>query len=56
MKKYTSIGKIPSALITNHKLCMYARDNFDTLIISTGMSEEDEIEECSFQGGLYVYA
>ena len=45
MKKYTKIGKIPSALITNIELCKYARKKFDCLIISTGMSTEEEIEE-----------
>lgn len=38
--------KIPSALITNDKLCKFARDNFEILIISTGMSSEKEIEKC----------
>ena len=46
MAKYTKIGKIPSALITNLELCKFARDNFETLIISTGMSNEKEIEDC----------
>jgi len=46
MSKYTDITKIPSALITNLDLCKYARDNFKTLIISTGMSTEAEIENC----------
>jgi N-acetylneuraminate synthase len=46
MKKYTKIGKIPSALITDLELCRYARKNFDLLIISTGMSTEEEIEKC----------
>lgn len=46
MKKYTTITKIPSALITDLNLCKYARDNFETLIISTGMSNEEEIEKC----------
>jgi N-acetylneuraminate synthase len=46
MAKYTKIGKIPSALITNLELCKFARENFETLIISTGMSNEKEIEEC----------
>lgn len=46
MKKYCKVGKIPSALITNLELCKYARDNFDYLIISTGMSTEVEIENC----------
>ena len=40
------ITKIPSALITDHKLCKYARDKFECLIISTGMSTEEEIEHC----------
>jgi N-acetylneuraminate synthase len=46
MKQYTDIGKIPSALITDLGLCKAARDAFDMLIISTGMSSEREIEEC----------
>jgi N-acetylneuraminate synthase len=46
MSKYTKIGKIPSALINNLELCSYARDKFETLIISTGMSNEQEIEDC----------
>jgi N-acetylneuraminate synthase len=46
MKKYSKICKIPSALITDIKLCQYARNNFDKLIISTGMSTEKEIEYC----------
>jgi len=44
MKDITNIGKIPSALITDLDLCKYARDNFDLLIISTGMSTEEEID------------
>lgn len=46
MKMYTNIGKIPSALINDLELCKYARDNFDFLIISTGMSTEQEITDC----------
>jgi N-acetylneuraminate synthase len=46
MRKYHSIVKIPSALITDIDLCKYARDSFSQLIISTGMSTEQEIEEC----------
>ena len=38
--------KIPSALITNLELCREARKNCDTLIISTGMSTEKEIDRC----------
>lgn len=46
MSKYTTVGKIPSALITDLELCKYARDQFPFLIISTGMSTEEEIEAC----------
>jgi N-acetylneuraminate synthase len=46
MKKHSNITKIPSALITDLSLCKYARNNFDKLIISTGMSTEEEIEKC----------
>jgi N-acetylneuraminate synthase len=46
MAKYTKIGKIPSALITDLTLCKCARDHFDLLIISTGMSSEEEIDNC----------
>ena len=45
MKEFTDIVKIPSALITNLELCKSARDEFKTLIISTGMSTEEEIEK-----------
>ena len=46
MSKYTNIGKIPSALITDLELCKKAREFFEILIISTGMSSEEEIEKC----------
>lgn len=46
MAKYTKIGKIPSALITDLELCKYARSKFEIFMISTGMSTEEEIEEC----------
>lgn len=46
MSKYTKIAKIPSAMITNLELCKYARSMFDMLIISTGMSNEEEIARC----------
>ena len=46
MRKYTKIGKIGSASITDLELCKAAREAFDTLIISTGMSTEEEIENC----------
>jgi len=46
MKQYGGPMKIGSALINDLSLCKYARDNTDLLIISTGMSEEKEIEDC----------
>lgn len=46
MAKLFDVGKIPSALITNIDLCTHAREKFETLIISTGMSTEEEIEAC----------
>lgn len=46
IKKYNSISKIPSALITDETLVKYARKSFDKLIISTGMSTEEEVERC----------
>jgi N-acetylneuraminate synthase len=46
MAKYCDIGKIGSALINDIELCVYARQKFKTLIISTGMSTEEEIEIC----------
>ena len=46
MSKYTDIAKIGSASITDLELCKYTRDNFKYLIISTGMSTEEEIETC----------
>ena len=46
MSKYTKIAKIGSACITDLELCKYTRENFDKLIISTGMSSEEEIEKC----------
>ena len=44
MANYGNITKIPSALITDKELIEYARKKFNYLIISTGMSTEDEIE------------
>jgi len=46
MAKYTKIGKIGSAMINDLELCAYAREKFDLLIISTGMSTEQEIDKC----------
>jgi N-acetylneuraminate synthase len=46
MAKYTRIAKIGSASINDIELCCAARKAFDFLIISTGMSTEEEIETC----------
>jgi len=46
MKKYQKISKIPSALINDLELCKYARQNCETLVISTGMSSEEEVTAC----------
>lgn len=46
MKQYSGPMKIGSALITDLDLCKYARDNTNLLIISTGMSTEEEIDNC----------
>lgn len=46
MAKYTKTAKLGSASINDLELCKYARDKFNFLIISTGMSTEEEIEEC----------
>ena len=45
-KMYDGTMKIPSALITDLKLCEYAMVNSNTFIISTGMSTEEEIRQC----------
>jgi N-acetylneuraminate synthase len=49
MRYKTDLGvvmKIPSALITDINLCQYARQKSDYLMISTGMSDECQIDEC----------
>jgi N-acetylneuraminate synthase len=43
MSKYTNIAKLGSASITDESLCKLTRELFDTVIISTGMSNEDEV-------------
>lgn len=45
MNKFTTIGKIPSALITDDELVKYSRQKFKFLLISTGMSTEEEVEK-----------
>lgn len=44
MKLFSNIVKIPSALLTDIELIKYCREHFKTLILSTGMSTEKEIE------------
>lgn len=44
MAKYTKIAKLGSASITDSELCKVTRELFDFVIISTGMSTEEEVE------------
>ena len=44
MAKYTKVAKLGSASITDTELCKLTRELFDFVIISTGMSNEEEIE------------
>jgi len=44
MAKYTKIAKLGSASITDHELCRVTRELFEEVIISTGMSTEEEVE------------
>lgn len=46
LANYTDITKIGSALITDIDLCLHARNKNNILIVSTGMSSEDEVENC----------
>jgi len=46
MAKYSNIAKLGSASINDLELCKVVREAFDFLIISTGMSTEEEIEKC----------
>lgn len=43
MHEFTALVKIPSAIITNLELCRYIRSKFAFVIMSTGMSTEQEI-------------
>ena len=45
MSKYTNIAKLGSASITDSELCKVTRELFDFVIISTGMSTEEEVEK-----------
>ena len=44
MARHTRIAKLGSASITDEELCKVTRELFDRVIISTGMSTEEEIE------------
>lgn len=44
MAKYTRIAKLGSPCITDLELCRATREAFDFVIISTGMSNEEEID------------
>jgi len=44
MSDFTDMVKIPSAIINNLSLLSLCREKFKTVLISTGMSTEDEIE------------
>ena len=44
MSKYTRIAKLGSPVINDLELCKATREAFDFVIISTGMSTEEEIE------------
>ena len=44
MQKYTDTVKIPSALLTHHALGEYARKKNKFLMLSTGMSNESDID------------
>ena len=46
ISRYTNIIKIGSACINDIELCKHARENSKILIISTGMSTEEEIQKC----------
>ena len=44
LRNYSDMVKIPSALITNKELLINARKQFNFVLISTGMSTEEEVE------------
>tara|TARA_Y100000310_G_scaffold343739_1_gene452785 strand:+ start:1154 stop:1981 length:828 start_codon:yes stop_codon:yes gene_type:complete len=44
MSQYTKVMKIPSALLTDLETGKYARERSELLMVSTGMSTEEEIE------------
>lgn len=48
--EFGTMMKIPSALITDLELVKYARQNSDFLLISTGMSTQEEIDDAIIFG------
>ena len=50
MSNYTEVSKIPSALITDIDLVKYARNNCGFLMLSTGMSTEEQIQQAVQKG------
>ena len=45
-KYHVRVMKVPSALIHDIDLCSYVRDKSELMIISTGMSTEEEVNKC----------
>jgi N-acetylneuraminate synthase len=50
MREFTDIVKIPSALLTDDELLTRCRKDFKTVMMSTGMSTEKEIEHAVLVG------
>lgn len=50
MAVYTDMVKIPSALLTNDNLLIQCRAQFKTVILSTGMSDEEQIDRAVYLG------
>ncbi len=46
LKEISELTKIPSAKLTDKKLCTYVRENFKKRILSTGMSTQSQINKC----------
>ncbi len=44
MRRFTNIIKVPSAMLTNDEVLAACRSAFDTVLLSTGMATEAEIE------------
>jgi N-acetylneuraminate synthase len=50
MASFSDIVKIPSACLTNDELLIQCRSQFKTLILSTGMSDEEQIDRAVYLG------